>query len=540
MQEHTHDRISGGIAVLASDDPDWDDGPFPVRGVALPEDITTNGDNKENVSTYWPPETVKEAAAFFEGRKIVDGSEHTAEKALENPQPSPETILGEITDVRYEPGLGVLYEGEVDDPEFAKLIDRDRVEVSPTLYRALTDIDEESGTATADSVKAVRDLAIVSEGAAEGNSIEPAAAAMAALSAEALSAAFDSTGGDTSTEALQARIHTPEFDDTREVPWNAPTLDQFADEPWDNLSSSDQTDVADHFIASFSGFPPRNFSDLALPVVDAEGNLVLNALQNAKARVSQVEGLNPDERDRVRSVINRLANENFEGASFETMGAESPVDSGTGGDAGPSDDPAGASSSGRDTNPPGSPGGEDTMPNDPDNTITDEERRLLEALGDYDMDADAARETLRDYAALEEPTITEQSDVEGLREQVDTAKDIYAEALSERWDTSVEKIKENFGLEALREEFEDDDGNVDAEALVQMPETGDTDGPDDPDGGVDALADLDDDARAEVEACKDRLEYWEGKNDTIVDAEKEQLVETLGVDSFDDVDLEAI
>lgn len=194
MTDTPYETIQSGIAVLAEDEPTWDDGPFPVRGVALPEDIVTNGDNTENVATYWSPDVVQDAAPLFEGTKIVDGSEHSAEEVMENPQPSPKTIVGEIMNVHYRDGVGVLYEGEVDDPEIAKQIDRGRVEVSPSLFRSLDGQHEEFDARIAEDVKAVRDLSIVADGAAAGNSIEPAPVAMEALSAEALSAAFDAGG----------------------------------------------------------------------------------------------------------------------------------------------------------------------------------------------------------------------------------------------------------------------------------------------------------------------------------------------------------
>lgn len=190
MSDTPYETIHSGIAVLAEDEPTWSDGPFPVRGVALPEDIVTNGDNTEDVATYWPPDVVQDAASLFDGAKIADGSEHTAEEVLENPQPSPETIVGEITQAQYRPGVGTLYEGEVDDPELAKRIDRRRVEVSPSLFRSLDGEHEQLDARIVEEVMAVRDLSIVAEGAAAGNSIEPASAAMTALSAEVLSEAF--------------------------------------------------------------------------------------------------------------------------------------------------------------------------------------------------------------------------------------------------------------------------------------------------------------------------------------------------------------
>lgn len=115
---------------------------------------------------------------------------------------------------------------------------------------------------------------------------------------------------DESTEELaQHAVHEPEFSDSADREWNAPDMEDF--------DTDDLSEIDDHFIVSKSGFPPEKFSDLALPVVEPDGTLNLNALQNAKARAGQVEGLSGDDLGRVESIINRLANENFEDADFE-------------------------------------------------------------------------------------------------------------------------------------------------------------------------------------------------------------------------------
>ena len=125
------------------------------------------------------------------------------------------------------------------------------------------------------------------------------------------------------TSDADMSVHTPEFSDTRNAPWNEPSLEDFTDESWDELDGDTKSQVSDHYLVSKSGFPPENFGDLSLPVVDSEGNLVLNALQNAKARAGQVSGLSGSKLDKVESTIDRLANENFPDANF---GEDSTID----------------------------------------------------------------------------------------------------------------------------------------------------------------------------------------------------------------------
>lgn len=106
-------------------------------------------------------------------------------------------------------------------------------------------------------------------------------------------------------------IHEPEFSDTADQEWNSPDMEDF--------DTDDLSEIDDHFIVSRSGFAPENFTDLALPVVEPDGTLNLNALANAKARAGQVSGLSGDKLTEVEQMVTRLANDNFEDADFEPV-----------------------------------------------------------------------------------------------------------------------------------------------------------------------------------------------------------------------------
>jgi len=112
-------------------------------------------------------------------------------------------------------------------------------------------------------------------------------------------------------ELQDMEIHEPDFSSTDDREWNTPDMEDF--------DTDDLSEIDDHFILSASGFPPEKFTDLKLPVVEPDGTLNLNALQNAKARANQVSGLEGDNLERVVQIINRLANENFEDADFEPL-----------------------------------------------------------------------------------------------------------------------------------------------------------------------------------------------------------------------------
>lgn len=123
---------------------------------------------------------------------------------------------------------------------------------------------------------------------------------------------------DIETVLQDMSIHEVKYQGTTEGEWNSPNLEDFTDKSWNDLSEDEKSAVGRHFLISKSGFPAENFGDLALPVVEPSGDLSLNALQNAKARVGQVSGIDEDSIRRVSRMINNLANGNFD-ADFEEV-----------------------------------------------------------------------------------------------------------------------------------------------------------------------------------------------------------------------------
>ena len=80
-------------------------------------------------------------------------------------------------------------------------------------------------------------------------------------------------------------------------PWNAPTLSDFTDKKFDELSDSEKMKIAKHF-AWAAKMPPETFGDLKLPHHDPKtGNVNKHAVDNAMARLDQA---NIDNKDAVR------------------------------------------------------------------------------------------------------------------------------------------------------------------------------------------------------------------------------------------------
>lgn len=320
--------VSEGIGYANLSDDLEDEGPWKIHGVAIGAGDTTLG--QSGIKKFWPGESLSRGASTLSNTPLV--ANHINNDVY--------SVVGEVLKSKFEEGVGVIYEGEIDEKELAKKVDRGRLDVSPRIrHENVEEMDEnEDGARVVSEVEFVN-LSLVPVGASPSASVETGSSS--SLSAAELRKAFTEkssvTESEDSEESEQAEntgnseenlaqheVHEPEFSGTREAPWSKPSLEDFTDESWDDLSSDEKNSIADHFIGSSTGFPPENFGDLFLPVVDSEGNLVLNALQNAKARVGQVSGLSDEDQNRAENIINRLAEGNFEDADFEdNSGADS-------------------------------------------------------------------------------------------------------------------------------------------------------------------------------------------------------------------------
>ena len=102
-------------------------------------------------------------------------------------------------------------------------------------------------------------------------------------------------------------VHSISYDDATTEDWSAPNEQDF---DTDELSAID-----DHFLLSETGFPPDNFTDLEIPVVDVDGNLNLNALETAYAgghSVEAIDGIDDQTVGEVKDTIQSLAESEFD------------------------------------------------------------------------------------------------------------------------------------------------------------------------------------------------------------------------------------
>jgi hypothetical protein len=167
----TYDTFSDGIGIttLASDrgtvEGVQEDSPIAINGVALPEGTVLEGG--QGVRHFYPPAMAERAADQLQQQLDDDeGTVHIVKNfhELEGQAPA-DDIIGEVTGVGYEQGVGVRFAGEITDVETAEKIQLGYLDVSPTVGRALGDEhDPQMEARPVADVAGFRDIAIVGQG----------------------------------------------------------------------------------------------------------------------------------------------------------------------------------------------------------------------------------------------------------------------------------------------------------------------------------------------------------------------------------------
>lgn len=102
---------------------------------------------------------------------------------------------------------------------------------------------------------------------------------------------------------MSYKVHKPE--------WEGTTTRSGRESPGKkHFDSLDR--AAEHFLVSESGFPPDQFSDLHIPVVDMDGNLNLNMLSVGKGAVRRLKNIDDKTVAEAQEMIDELAQNNFE------------------------------------------------------------------------------------------------------------------------------------------------------------------------------------------------------------------------------------
>ena len=511
------------IAHLA--DSDREEYDHIVHGVAHGEDELTRGLNGPK---YWPAAELETAAPTLEGQAVfkVHGDGEREE-------------IGAVLRSAYEPGLGVVYEAGLDDAEIAEELSSGRREVSIEAGNP-RDVDEHAETGAA----IMRDyeytgLATPKSGASQANYTAPGSAdgnpAVAALSAGALEGVLD--GDDVDVEAALNAYQSAggvRFRGTRSGKLDRSALPSEGFEQY-FLVDRDTKSASSYPVVDADGYLRRG-NVAAAYSVGPRGGISREELYEKLRPLNEAFRTPPVDPEKLgvdaEAEMAALASDLSAGVLLEARreiagtddptGARSPgsADDGTPG----SIDSGQQAGSDSDATPAG---GSDTMTddNDPDHDV----EALLERIDDKD-------ETI---SSLESDLEEKKAELEEKNEQIQDVKEAYAAALAtEETMLDEEDFVERFSVAELAEKVEEREdaalADPDPDPDVQSGGSG---------GGDDSTAlleDLSDDEQAELRDAKERYEHWQGKNETVAQAEAEQIAELAGADDFDEVDLEAI
>lgn len=169
------------------------------------------------------------------------------------------------------------------------------------------------------------------------------------------------------------------------------------------------------------------------------------------------------------------------------------------------------------------------------------------------LTVDTATDVLREYAQHDDASIIPSNQLDTLRDELQEAKQIFAEVLEEEGSPLSADVLAKSDMEDLTEPFRDEEsGEIDIDTLRQTPETGDTKntqngntqtntGGNGTGGstGVD-LDTLDASTRQEIRDIDlVKIESFENRGMSgRVDTLKAEVAEKVGADSFDDIEAE--
>jgi len=167
--QSTFTSRTAGLAETEADDT------HVINGVAIGAGDVTHGLSRK--SKVWQPDELRAAASTLEGAEI---------KALHS-----DAVVGEVTKAGFEPGVGVLYEAELEDEKLAAGVASGRLSVSieATHFDGGT-VDTPEGKAMAATNITFDGLAIVQKDAASSASAKPGQAAALAVMPDEVHAAL--------------------------------------------------------------------------------------------------------------------------------------------------------------------------------------------------------------------------------------------------------------------------------------------------------------------------------------------------------------
>ncbi|AUX08919.1 hypothetical protein AArcSl_1288 [Halalkaliarchaeum desulfuricum] len=176
--------------------------PYTVHGVAIGANEVTHGANGPK---FWPSDELRQAVQSLVGVPLTKN--HDDDRV--------ESVVGEVIDAGFEPGVGIVFEAEVDDEDLATKIARGRLEVSVhALHRDGGRTGE--GELIVEDVQFL-DLSLVPRGGSPSNFVEAGESpseVLASLSTDEVAEILDDA--DSGSDTTNHESMTDDTDDTEQ------------------------------------------------------------------------------------------------------------------------------------------------------------------------------------------------------------------------------------------------------------------------------------------------------------------------------------
>ena len=305
----------------------------------------------------------------------------------------------------------------------------------------------------------------------------------------------ESDESDAGEELQEYEMSTPDWSGTTTSDWSSPDMEDF--------DTDDLSEIENHFLISATGFPPENYTDLKLPVVEPSGELNVNALAAVKGGrgVSAVDGLSDEMEEEIVDWVNSTASEEFDkdwGNEEEAEDAKAHEIDGTAGRPTPSKTVGGVrvlSSDDLRQSRKSEESDVDSLTTYKVDKMTDIEEKLAELENPVAVEADEVdelrnkadrfeemsenleavrertdildevdRSQVEELAESDDAVVVESARYDELQDEAKQVKGVYAASLAEEYPAfNAEELSDKFSIEELREKFEEQIGDVEEE-----------------------------------------------------------------------------
>jgi len=150
------------------------------------------------------------------------------------------------------------------------------------------------------------------------------------------------------------------------------------------------------------------------------------------------------------------------------------------------------------------------------------------------MTAETAADVLGEFHTTDDAQIVSSDALESKDNIIDELAGVFRGALEERTTLSSETI-ESMPVDALANEFRNEDGEIEPETLSQNPESQTPETPDEPENDT-----LSAEEKSEIRDKLDKAEMMDGRTPDYADTLRSEAADIAGVEDADEIEVDAL